>query len=924
MRSSARFVSVLAAIAVLALGLRLLHVWSLTRALGTAQIHDAAYYHDVALSLLGKLASSTLTTDVAFANVGYPHVLSWIYRLAPTPVAVLIFQAFVGAATTVVTGIAGRDCFASDRVGLYAAALCAVYAPCIFYDGLLLTPSLSALACAILACSSYRALMRHSWRWAVVAGVAIASAALLRASQMVSIAAVSLAFYVLGREVANRSEYWTRARPVLALWLSAGLCMAPLVLGQWHDGGQWAPPTANGGSNFWIGNHRGASGTYANAPFLSVSTGGDFQHTIVLEREEFLAEARRRTEDRALTLRGADAFWWQEGQREIGAAPLAWLKVVGQKLLFTFNGYEPRTNASFDLLQELSPVLRFNPLRFGLLVVLAVLGASHLVWRRDRVAVVALAPLALIPILTCVVFFVSGEYRHPAFPVLALFAAFGIRQLEWAAARVASSGFVMDWRRASLVLASGALAFQPIEKTGPAKDRKTYAEALATRDGDGTLPTSEQYTMARSLLLRRTDSMEDRVLSAEAMLLVLSNQAIGLRERAAAEQLIEAARELWHQELRPDVAGASGLDVASVTRIRGNLVRRVAQLARQPFVREWPDIERTLAFLGGHGWLEVEQLLAAGEYAQADTFLSEALTWAPHAVVPCAYRGQLAILRGEDPTAWLDRSLDGYPKLALPATLLARHLIEQHRTQDAIAVLQAAVRERAYDETLRYTLGSLMHSHASGKQMLEFFSAALSHDEKTQTSLYFIALGHLRLGDREAAIGALQRALALDPAHEMSQRTWGLILERQGKLAPALEHLVEATRIHPEFSAALADVARLAERLGHPTEAAQWRERARLANPDTQRRYFYWARYLHAKGHDAAALNELARRLADAPRDAEALELRRVILGAEPAASGGIPVTNESRGGAAPSELAFTEINVHDITRAPHVPQAAH
>jgi len=39
----------------------------------------------------------------------------------------------------------------------------------------------------------------------------------------------------------------------------------------------------------------------------------------------------------------------------------------------------------------------------------------------------------------------------------------------------------------------------------------------------------------------------------------------------------------------------------------------------------------------------------------------------------------------------------------------------------------------------------------------------------------------------------------------------------------------------------------------------------------------YWAKYLHAKGRNSAALNELARRLAASPRDAEALALRREI-----------------------------------------------
>lgn len=57
-----------------------------------------------------------------------------------------------------------------------------------------------------------------------------------------------------------------------------------------------------------------------------------------------------------------------------------------------------------------------------------------------------------------------------------------------------------------------------------------------------------------------------------------------------------------------------------------------------------------------------------------------------------------------------------------------------------------------------------------------------------------------------------------------------------------------------------------------------WRERARVANPNTPRRFVYWARYLHSKGRNAAALRELDRRLVDAPGDPEALALRRAIV----------------------------------------------
>jgi tetratricopeptide (TPR) repeat protein len=210
----------------------------------------------------------------------------------------------------------------------------------------------------------------------------------------------------------------------------------------------------------------------------------------------------------------------------------------------------------------------------------------------------------------------------------------------------------------------------------------------------------------------------------------------------------------------------------------------------------------------------------------------------------------------------------------------ARELVASGRTAEAVALLEDAVRKGPYDEGLDYALGELMTEHAPAAEMIRFFSSELEHDAKPQTSHYFWAIGLARSGDVDGAIAHLETALDIDPAHEMSQRLWGVLLERRGQLEAAYAHMIEATRIHPEFRAALQDAARVARRLGRNQEAASLEARARVADPNTPRCFVYWARYLHAKGRDAAALVEVDRRLLADPSDAEALTLRAAITSA--------------------------------------------
>jgi len=207
----------------------------------------------------------------------------------------------------------------------------------------------------------------------------------------------------------------------------------------------------------------------------------------------------------------------------------------------------------------------------------------------------------------------------------------------------------------------------------------------------------------------------------------------------------------------------------------------------------------------------------------------------------------------------------------------AQFLARAGRYDEAIAVLQGAVRTGPYDEGLHYALGETMTEHATPEAMIAFFSAEIGQDEKPQTSHYFWAMGLARKGDFLGAAAELERALSIDPAHEMSQRLWGTLLERQGRLEAALEHFVEATKIHPEYRDALWDAARVAGKLGRASEEASFVERARTADPNTPRCYLYWASYLHEHGHEEAAWAEIQCMLAVRPDDAEALRVREAV-----------------------------------------------
>ncbi len=118
-----------------ALALRLLHVWQMRGTpYFTVLMGDARGYDQWAQRLAG---GDWVGTDVFYQAPLYPYFLGVVYAFAGHDLlAVRIVQALVGSLSAVLVGVAGARLF-SPRAGLIAGLGLAIYAPAIFFDGLI-------------------------------------------------------------------------------------------------------------------------------------------------------------------------------------------------------------------------------------------------------------------------------------------------------------------------------------------------------------------------------------------------------------------------------------------------------------------------------------------------------------------------------------------------------------------------------------------------------------------------------------------------------------------------------------------------------------------------------------------------------------------------------------------------------------------
>src|SRR5262249_46214371 len=118
-----------------ALTIRLIHVWQMRGTLFFAVLlGDARAYDEWARRIAG---GDWIGHDVFYQAPLYPYFLGVLYKtLGHNLLAVRICQALLGASACLLLGLAGRRLF-SRRAGLVAGLGLALYAPAVFFDGLL-------------------------------------------------------------------------------------------------------------------------------------------------------------------------------------------------------------------------------------------------------------------------------------------------------------------------------------------------------------------------------------------------------------------------------------------------------------------------------------------------------------------------------------------------------------------------------------------------------------------------------------------------------------------------------------------------------------------------------------------------------------------------------------------------------------------
>jgi Flp pilus assembly protein TadD/4-amino-4-deoxy-L-arabinose transferase-like glycosyltransferase len=386
-----------------------------------------------------------------FRAPGYAFFLAAIYRVFGSDYAVArVVQACLGILSTLMSFVLGRAVF-GRLAGFIFALFMSTYWGFIYFEGELAEPSVLVFLLLLLAYLFHRCARFAAFPNALLAGLVLGLAALMRGNVLVlTVPAVAWGWHVVRR---RRGRRWFRAFSLLLL-LGTAATIAPTAVRNYLVSGECVPISSNFGVNLYIGNNESAEGVFvSDSPEISrFGSCFDYPRMVAGLRRELGAH---------LTHTDVSLYYASRAVEFAKQNPGRFLRLTLKKAYLLLSPHEITLNKVVHYERMNSRTLSSMPLSFPLVLALGIVGTVLLRGSRlerdampcqlnaapgAREAAILFPLLAGTYLASLLPFFVTSAYRMPVVPLLLLMGAHALsRIVRWLVTR--------DFRAASLSLA---------------------------------------------------------------------------------------------------------------------------------------------------------------------------------------------------------------------------------------------------------------------------------------------------------------------------------------------------------------------------------------------------------------------------------------------------------------------------------------
>ncbi len=392
----------------LALGARLLflhqyHAWPLYERMGP--IVDSRFY----LLRAQQIATGQWQDTAPFyLSPLYCYGLGLLFTVAEaSQETARVFQAFLGAGSCVLFAVAARRVFGTG-VGLATGFLLALQGFLLYTTAVVLPSGLVLFLHAALAALLAGREANPGRPRCLAAGVLLGLAAAAKPNALLT--AVLVAAWLAARARGAPPARW---RPVVLIGLGVVAALAPFTLHNAAVSGHFVLVSTNGGRNLYKGHGPEATGSHV---FLEEDLGLGLRDYLDgnVEPEAPIRDSRQMS---------------RRAWEHVRAHPGDTLALSARKLLLALHDRELGVRDNFEFARRYAPLLRWNPLGFGLL---ASLGLVGMIVARRVPGSGLFAVLVGSQLFALVAIFVLGRYRVV---LVGCFAAYAAYLFVWGRAR---------------------------------------------------------------------------------------------------------------------------------------------------------------------------------------------------------------------------------------------------------------------------------------------------------------------------------------------------------------------------------------------------------------------------------------------------------------------------------------------------------
>ncbi len=357
--------------------------------------------------------------ETFFLSPGYPYFLALLYGLFDgSRWAAIVVQVVLSSVTVGMLAQLAARLF-DARTGIATGILACLYGPLIFFSESLLSETLHLFLAVGGLVALERGERKAETPSAIVAGVLFGLAAVVRAYFLLTLA--GLASWWLYRACRTGVSL----RPLAWMVFGATLALMPSALHNRIVGGEWVLVNASGGVNAYLGNHPGADGRIHPPPGFALEgilTPGRMQQSF-----------SDRAGDGTLTPGALSKHYYGKARAWATGQPTDWGRLIWRKLMLVLESYECPGDRNYYQAQRWSPILRWTPVSWPLILALA--AGALWGWRSMGTRIGMLYWCVGSGLVVLLVFLVTDRFRLILLPAMLVFAGSGANSLLGGARR---------------------------------------------------------------------------------------------------------------------------------------------------------------------------------------------------------------------------------------------------------------------------------------------------------------------------------------------------------------------------------------------------------------------------------------------------------------------------------------------------------